>query len=291
MNKSTEAQGSGSIEELVVLGPPGSYLDGLATSMNVDCPVIYGVDFPDVIQQITTCPERAGLIVINNTLNGPLHPNVGAFQGGELRVEQAAKLDVVSSIMGLGTLEEARTIAGKDVALKQITGFMPHLARRVMASTSAAGKLIQDTGDRTLLSVGSSAQAEIYGLNVLAKDVQDPVGLNRTTVLLVRARESWVFDPGTVEVNTDLSGTMILNVTDTDKPGSLHRALGELAERNINLTSLESLTIRGTEYSEFFITFAGTGKALVDLLTSKQAARHMNLDVLGVYEEPVVYGS
>ena len=291
MKQTAENLGIESIEELIVLGPPGSYLDGLASSMNLGCPVGYGVDFPEVIEQTLLDSRRASLVVISNTLNGPLHPNVGAFQEGKLRVEAALKLDVVSNIMGIGTLEEARTIAGKDVALKQITGFIPHLARRVMTSTSAAGKLIQETNDRTLLSVGAAAQADIYGLRVLASNVQDPVGLNRTTVLLARARNGWVFDPATALTDANLSGTMIMRVKNTDQPGALHAALGEIAQREINLTSLESLSIRGTEYSEFFITFSALGKALVDLATSTQAAKHVELDVLGVYAEPVLFSS
>ena len=279
------------IERLIVLGPPGSYLDGLASSMDLGYPVEYLNDFPSMIAEAKLAPETAILLPIKNTLKGTLSDVVGAFQGGRLMVEAAAKIDVAVNAMGVGTLEDAQSIGGKDEALKQITRFMPHLLRVEMPSTSAAGLHISETGDRTLLSIGSKAQARLYGLNVLAEGIQDADGVNLTTVLMARGRNGWKFDPDTVANKPAVSGTMIFGAGNSDRPGSLYRALGEIADRDINLTNIESLTIRGTEMSEFFVTMSGTGAAIADLATSRQAATHVTIDVLGTYDDPLTYPS
>lgn len=280
------------IERLVVLGPVGTYLDGLASSMDLGYPIEYGQSLEAMIEQAEASQKTAILLPIKNSLDGPLYNVVGAFQRRKLRIQGAALLNVVSNIMGIGTLEEAEKIAGKDVALGQITEFMPELERVTMPSTAAAGQHIQTTGDRTMLAVGALAQAPIYGLNVLATAVQDPVGINRTTVLTVRGRNGWRFDPDTIAgIDYSLAGAMLMGLNDSVHAGSLHRALGQIADRGINLTSIESLNVRGTERTEFFVTFSGMGKAIADLVTNEHATQYMELDVLGVYSEPLTYDS
>ena len=289
------------VKVINTLGPEGSYLSGLAATVAPGLPIEYAVDgkgcnnFPAVISALHALPEAAGLIAIHNTLSGPLNENVTAYQDGSLRVESVAKLAIRSHIMGLpsATLEDMRYLGGKDVALDQVTEFMKeHQLERVeMDSTAAAGKYIRETGDRTMAAVGSLAQAEVYELEVLAKDVQDPVGVNLTTVLLTRSRNGWAFDPREIEGRVNLSGTMIMRVNDSGSAGSLYRALGEISERDINLTAIESLSIRGTEGMEFFLTFSGLGTAIADLATSKTVSKHMSLDILGVYDDPLIYNT
>lgn len=278
-------------KKLLVLGPAGSYLDGLAKSLNYGIEIIYGENFASMIAQAELSPDTAVLLPIKNTLKGTLSEVVGAFQSGKLVVESSAKLDVSSNIMGLGSLNDAKVIAGKDVALKQITKFMPNLERKVMSSTSAAGQYIKETGDKTILSVGSAEQAKIYGLKILAKGAHDNDGLNRTTVLVTRGRNGWSFDPETIKNKDEVHGTAIMRVSDSDKSGSLYNALGEFAKRQINLLNIESLNIRGTELSEFFITFSGLGSDIKDLATNKQVENQIHLDVLGVYSKPKIYPS
>lgn len=282
------------IERVVVLGPEGTYLDGLARSMDLDVPIVYGSDIPDMVAQAEASPEIAALLPIKNTLDGTLNDVVGVFQARRLMVMAAAKLDVVSNIMGLGTLDEADSIGGKDVALNQIKKFMPDLKRKKMTSTAAAAQQIQETGDKTMLAVGTKALAGLYGLNVLAERVQDTEGtddLNRTTVLMARGRNGWKFDPDKVDPSSNLSGTMIFRVEDSYILGSLYRALGEIADREIDLTNIESLTIWGTEMSEFFVTFSGLGGAIADLVTSQQAEANIKVDILGMHPDPALYSS
>lgn len=280
------------IERLVVLGPAGTYLDGLASSMDLGYPIEYGQSLETMIEQAEASQKTSILLPIKNTLDGPLYNVVGAFQRRKLRIQGAVILNIVSNIMGIGTLKEAEKIGGKDVALGQITEFMPELERVVMPSTAAAGQHIQETGDRTMLAVGALAQAPIYGLDVLATGVQDPVGINRTTILIVRGRNGWKFDPETItEVDSTLAGAMLIGLNDSVHAGSLHRALGQIADRDINLTSIESLNVRGTERTEFFVTFSGVGRAIADLIADQRAAQYMNLDVLGVYDKPLTYDS
>lgn len=279
------------INKVTVLGPPGSYLDGLSKSMDLGLPIEYANSLEDLISIAEENPDIAILLPIKNTLSGAIYDVVGAFQRCKLRVEAVAKLDVISNIMGIGTLKEASSIAGKDVALKQITKFMPHLERIEMPSTSAAGKYIQDHQDRTMLSVGSKAQAAIYGLDILAEDVQDAVGLNRTTVLVVRNRGDWKFDDLNIPKSDKIAGTAILRIESSKKHGALHKALGEIVSREINLTDIESLNVRGTEDSEFFITISGSSESINDLLVNGQKMGHMVLDILGIYPEPIIYTS
>lgn len=279
------------IDQVMVLGPEGTYLDGLARSMGIG-PDAYGRNFTDMAVYVDKTSGTAALLAINNTMDErSIHDSIGIIHKRRLRVIGVGEIDVISNILGLGTLDSATKIAGKDVALEQITSFMLHLERTVRPSTAAAGAEIRQNNDKTMLVVGSRLLATVYGLDVLAESVQDPVGLNITTALIVTTRNGWEFHPDEIDTDAEQYGVMIVKTTDSDKPRALHRITGVFADRELNLKNIDSFNIRGTRDSEFLLTLTGHGAAILDLVTDKIVAENISIDVLGITTVPEIYNS
>jgi|GEM_PF-4060724 len=282
------------IDRLLVLGPEASYSDVLAKQMYKDVPIEYAKTLLEITQRVKDNPELTGVLPIKNTMKGSLSEVITELQDRSLRVTGAARLEVNSTIMGLGDLDEARIIAGKDVALDQISLFLPDIPRQAMNSTSAAAEHILRTGDKTMLAVGATALADQYGLTIYRRRAQDnaddPGSLNLTSFLMVKARDGWSYTPDRPS-DREVHGTMLFRTERSEEAGALYIALGQLASRAINMTNIESLNMRGKDISEFFITFSCTQHAIADLAITKSVSSTMEMDILGVYDPPILYGS
>jgi len=82
-------------------------------------------------------------------------------------------------------------------------------------------------------AVAPRLAARLYGLEILATDVEDHPG-NQTRFVAVGAPSAGIPAP------TGHDRTTIVCFQHRDVPGSLHGILGQFAARNINLTKLES---------------------------------------------------
>jgi prephenate dehydratase len=120
----------------------------------------------------------------------------------------------------------------------------------VAADTAGACRMISEQGDKSLAAIGSSLAAEIYGLEVLAKDVQD-LG-NNITRFIILARERITPHPKDGAAMT----TVVFQVRSV--PASLYKTLGGFATANINITKLESYIEPGSfEQAQFYADFEG----------------------------------
>ena len=98
-------------------------------------------------------------------------------------------------------------------------------------STADAARQLGEHPGPADAAIAPRLAADIYGLTVLAEDVEDFPG-NQTRFVAV-ARTG-------VPRPTGHDRTSIVCFQRDDRPGSLHGILGQFAARNINLTKLES---------------------------------------------------
>ncbi|MBA7690269.1 Bifunctional chorismate mutase/prephenate dehydratase [subsurface metagenome] len=123
-------------------------------------------------------------------------------------------------------------------------------------------------------SIASARAAEIYGMKILAKEIED--NPNNFTRFFILSRE-----------NSPPSGkdkTSIVFST-KDKPGALYEALKEFASRKINLTKLESRPTRQKPWEyNFYLDFEGhrEDKVAREVLASLEKTT-IFLKVLGSY--------
>lgn len=142
--------------------------------------------------------------------------------------------------------EEIRTVHSHIHALGQcrrivrMNGWKPVIA----GDTAGAAKLVAETGDRSMAALAPRLAADLYGLEIIAENVEDSE--SNVTRFVVLAREEDV--PARQMPDDVIVTTFVFNVRNI--PAALYKALGGFATNGINMTKLESYQIGG----KFFAT-------------------------------------
>ncbi|HSI00172.1 MAG TPA: prephenate dehydratase domain-containing protein, partial [Reyranella sp.] len=124
------------------------------------------------------------------------------------------------------------------------------IAPIVHADTAGAAREIAAEGDRSVGAIASSLAARIYGLKVLAKNIEDAD--HNTTRMLVFSRDEARPDPRTVPCMT----AFLFRVKSV--PAALYKALGGFATNGVNIVKLESyLSGARFEQAEFYAEVEG----------------------------------
>lgn len=139
--------------------------------------------------------------------------------------------------------------------------------------------MVAEKRDPHIAAIGSGEAAELYGLQILAPDIQ--ANPNNATRFISISKELRIA-PDANKVSLVFS---LPHVT-----GSLHRLLGHFASRGLNLTKLESRAARGDGFQYlFYVDFAGNSGSddMVHLITALDDETD-DLAFLGNYREITV---
>lgn len=148
---------------------------------------------------------------------------------------------------GGATLQSLRRIHSHPVALGQILDLLREtgLQAVIEADTAGAAQLVAERGGTEDAAVASSLAAELYGLDILRRNVEDAA--HNTTRFYVMSREATlppVDAPGCVT-------TLVFRTRSV--PAALYKALGGFATNGVNITKLESYMLDGRFASTQFL--------------------------------------
>ncbi|MBS0222288.1 MAG: prephenate dehydratase [Proteobacteria bacterium] len=150
------------------------------------------------------------------------------------------------------TLKSIKTVKSHVQALSQCRNFLRkhRLQPLVHADTAGAAREIAEVGDKEVAAIASSLAARIYGLKVLARNIEDAD--HNTTRMLVFSREEARPDWRTVPCMT----AFLFRVKSV--PAALYKALGGFATNGVNIVKLESyLSGPNFEQAQFYAEVEG----------------------------------
>jgi prephenate dehydratase len=177
-------------------------------------------------------------------------------------------------------LQDVRTAMSQAPLLGQCRDFLrAHgIAARTGGDTAGSAEAVAQAGDPTLAALASELAAEIHGLTVLARHIEDQS--TNTTRFLVMAPEARHAPQG-----EDAITTFVFRVRNI--PAALYKALGGFATNGVNMTKLESYMIDGQfTATQFYADVEGhpedppVARALDEL-----AYFTTRLQILGVYPQ------
>lgn len=220
----------------------------------------------------------AGIIPAENSLEGSVNQTYDLLLESQLRISGEVKVRVNHCLLALlGTrLEDLRVVYSHPQALAQCRGFLEklHVETEPTYDTAGSAKIVKEKAIYDAAAIASEKASELYGLTVLRRNIEDHAE-NFTRFFIVGLKDA----PPTGRDNT----TAVFGTRHT--PGSLHKALGELASRGINLTKIESRPIKGTPWEyHFFIEFEGhcTDRTCAEALEALRKST-TTLRILGSY--------
>ena len=223
------------------LGPPGTFTEeALLTQPDLAAeePVPLR-SIPDVLAATEGGETDLGFVAIENSIEGTVNVSLDAlvFQH-ELLIQREVVLSVRLNLLAPpGTaLADVRRVISFPHAIAQCRGFFAReLPQAVVVAANSTAEAVREVGESQppgTAAVGTALAAKLYGLDVLAADVEDHPDNETRFVLVAR--------PGAIPAATGHDKTSIVCFQHADRPGSLLAILQEFAARAINLTKLES---------------------------------------------------
>ena len=147
----------------------------------------------------------------------------------------------------------------------------------IAGDTAGAAREVAEAEDPTQAAISPPLAAEIYGLAVLAEDVEDEE--HNTTRFVVLSRDLIEAPAGNGPVVT----SFIFNVRNL--PAALYKALGGFATNGVNMTKLESYMVDGQfTATQFLAEVDGHPEDLpVQRALEELAFFTTDVKILGVY--------
>ncbi|MBS0360780.1 MAG: prephenate dehydratase [Proteobacteria bacterium] len=144
-------------------------------------------------------------------------------------------------------LEEIRTAVSMTIALAQCRKTLKRMKLKTEAvgDTAGAARILSQNPDPTKAALSPAMAAEIYGLEILARDVEDEH--HNTTRFLVMTAEK---NPPRPAFTEPCITSFIFRVRNL--PAALYKALGGFATNGVNMSKLESYMENGAWAATFF---------------------------------------
>ena len=239
------------------LGPPGTFTQEALLQV-VDPESVELVYYPTA-EEVVLAVERGeiprGMVPIENSVEGTVNASIDAigFETEGLLIEREVILGIrlhllARSGMKLGDVKQVYSIPHATAQCRRwLRENLPE-AKIVAANSTAeaAGRVAYEAA--TAAAIGPNLAAQLFGLDVIARDVTDHP--EAETRFVVVGREA--------AARTGRDKTSLIAFIAEDHPGALLEILQEFAGRDINLTKLESRPTKRVlgEYC-FFIDLEG----------------------------------
>ena len=270
---------------VAIQGEPGCFSHVAArTVFGHDVDVVPCRDFDGLFAAVAEGRADRGAVPVENALAGAVVENLDLLLEHPLEVmhETYVRVELCLVVPPGNQVDSVRTAASHPVALRQCrTFFSEHPDIQPVAVYDTAGSIrdLMGSGAPYQAAIGPALAADLYGGNVVRRGIEDH-HRNYTRFFVVARQGAEAEEPGPDRTKTSLAFTL------SNRPGSLHHALGVFATRGVDLTRLESRPIVGHPWEYRFYVDIRTGSAAkrddaLDALREEAVA----LRVFGTYAE------
>lgn len=262
-------------------GEPGANSHLAISQAYPDAEAVPCATFEDAFAILTAGDADLGMIPIENSVAGRVADIHHLMPNSKLHIVAEHFMPVKHQLLGIkgSRLDGIKTVESHVHALGQCRKIIRKLGIKpvVAADTAGSAREIAERGDKTCAAIATRLAAEIYGLDILAEDVEDEA--HNTTRFIVLSREKKWAPRGEGKVVT----TFVFRVKNV--PAALYKAMGGFATNGINMTKLESYMIEGNFFAtQFYADVEGhpDDRGLVFAL-EELSFFSKELTILGVY--------
>ena len=268
-------------------GEPGAFAEDAVLAAFGDVPRTALASFRGVFEAVTAGDAVAGVVPIENVINGTVRENYDLLVEFGLAIHGEVMVPVRLCLAALPgqRLEDIERVYSHIQALGQAETFLRSRPWQLLSTynTAGAGKTIADSGERGAAAVLSPRAAALFGLESLADEIGDLPG-NRTRFLVLAQPDAPALD--LLDPPAHRRTTLVVAVR--NEPGTLLAVLRVIAEHDLNMRKLESRPSRERAWEYvFWIDLDGdvTDPAMAAALDEVRSVTTMTR-VLGSYPSP-----
>jgi prephenate dehydratase len=236
------------LNKIAFQGEPGANSHLAARDAYPDMEPLACATFEDALAAVKSGKAKLAMIPIENSVAGrvaDIHHLLPA-SGLYIVAEHFERIRHQLLIMPGAKLKELKTVHSHIMALGQCRKAIAalNLTPVVEADTAGAARHLRQSGDRSRAVISSGLAAEIYGLKVAKRDIEDAA--HNTTRFVVLAAKPQKTKAGAGPVIT----SFVFRVRNV--PAALYKALGGFATNGVNMTKLESYQLEGSFNATMF---------------------------------------
>ena len=197
--------------------------------------------FEAAMEQVRLEEADLAMLPIENSTYGRVSDIHRLLPDSQLHIVGEVFVRVRISLLGVkgAKLSEIKSAVSHSVLLGQCRNFLTNQRIEPIAGADTAGsaRYISELDDSSKAALASELAGKIYGLSVLAKDIED--NDNNTTRFLIMSKT-----PGEQKkIEQGMMTSFVFRVKNI--PAALFKAMGGFATNGVNMTKLESYMVDG----------------------------------------------
>ncbi len=216
-------------------------------------------DFASAYNAVTAGECDAAVIPIENSSNGEVTQASDLMFSGSLYINSVTELAITQDLLGVkgSKISDIKEVISHPQALGQCEeyikehGFLSH----EYTNTALAARYVSERGDKSVAAIASAEAAEIFGLDVLERNINS--SRNNTTRFAVFSRAVNKQGPRVRGVHT------ILMFTVRNEAGALAKAIDVIGRHGFNMLALRSRPMKDLLWQYYFYVEA-EGNAYTD---------------------------
>src|SRR6185437_13345026 len=221
--------------KVAFLGPEGTFTQAAVLSHfghSVRSLPLVSID--EVFHEVEAANADFGVVPIENSTEGTVNHTLDRFLTSPLKICGEVELRIHHFLMGaMSSLGRIQRVCSHAQALAQCRAWLddhlPNVEQVAVSSNAEGARRARD--EKGTAAIAGDTAAEVYGLKVLAAQIEDRP--DNATRFLVLGRK--LFSPSGEDRTT-----LLLSVGHSDGPGALYRLLEPLARHRISMTRIES---------------------------------------------------
>lgn len=264
-------------------GIEGAFGSIAAKNLHSTGSVKYYTTFEDVFKAVKNDEVVYGVVPVENSNAGSVSEVYDLILKYRYYIVSAADLAVNENLLGIkgAKLEDIKSAYSHPQALSQSEDFLKAngIEGVPFSNTAMAAKFVAEKGDKTVAAVGSVLSAKLYGLDVVAKNIQT-IKNNSTRFITISKQLIIPNDANKISVVFSVPHSV----------GALNRVLNRFCMNGLNLTKIESRAAKNGEFDYlFYLDFAGNlnDRKTIALISSLEKELP-DFTFLGNYKETAI---
>ena len=207
----------------------------------------YG-NFESAYEAVVTGACDVAVLPIENSYNGEVGQVIDLIFSGSLYISGMTELAITQDLVGVkgASISDIKEVVSHAQALGQCHDYIKEhgFIEREYVNTALAAKYVSEKNDKTVAAIASAAAAEIFGLDVLERNINASANNTTRFVVLSRAENKTV-------LNSPKATTMLL-FTVRNEAGALTKAIDIIGKHGFNMRSLRSRPMKDLLWEYYF---------------------------------------
>jgi len=237
--------------------------------------------FEDVFQAAASGEASLAMIPVENSIAGRVADIHHLLPTSPLQIIAEHFMPIRFQLMGLkgAKLESIKAAHSHIMGLGQCRNFLRArgIRAKTAADTAGAAREVAEMGDPTQAAIAPRLAAEVYGLDILAENIEDAA--HNTTRFVIMSR-----DVAAPEKTGDVVWVTAFVFRVRNVPAALYKTMGGFATNGVNITKLESYQLGGSfNATQFYAEIEGhpddpaVQRALEELGFFSTQVRHLGV--------------